>query len=301
MQGDVLYLALEENARRLQARARQLLASMDSVPGGIEFALDWPRLGEGGLASLEDYLKGHPKVRLVVIDTWARVAPSSGERRSSQYEADYEAPIPLKRVDDTYHVSILAVHDLRKTGSSDVLDEITGSIGITGAVDGTLILKRERGQAEGTLFVTGRDIEREQQLALSFDVSTALWSVIGNADEVGRTRARQEILDLLREQPEGMSPREIAEALEKNYHTTRSILRKMEETGEVRQLHGRYLALSAERVQGHMQQPSQRSGQIRQGESPQTTGHATSGGDLADDHDGTSQSGETDYGDYADY
>ena len=82
----------------------------------------------------------------------------------------------------------------------DVLDEITGSIGMTGAVDGTLILKRERGQAEASLFVTGRDIEREQQLALSFDATTALWSVIGNAEEVGRTRARQEIIDLLREQ-----------------------------------------------------------------------------------------------------
>ena len=48
-QGDVLYLALEENARRLQARARQLLASMTEVPAGMEFALDWPRLAEGGL------------------------------------------------------------------------------------------------------------------------------------------------------------------------------------------------------------------------------------------------------------
>jgi hypothetical protein len=88
-------------------------------------------------------------------------------------------PIPLKRLADTYHVSILAVHHLRKTSSSDVLDEITGSIGMTGAVDGTLILKRER------------------------------------------------------EQQEGMSPREIAEALKKNYHTTRSILRKMEGMGEI--------------------------------------------------------------------
>src|SRR5260221_8082980 len=237
-QGDVLYLALEDNARRLQARTRQLLASMSGVPGGIDFALDWPRLGEGGLASLEDYLKEHPRVRLVVIDTWASVAPPSGERRSAPYDADHEALIPLQRLTDTYRVSILAVHHLRTTGSRDVRDEITGSIGMTGAVDGTLILKRERGQAEATLFVTGRDIEREQQLAMNFDATTALWTVVGDADAVRRTRARQEILDLLREQPEGMSPREIAEALEKNYHTTRSILRKMEETGEVGRLRG---------------------------------------------------------------
>ncbi len=243
-QGDVLYLALEENARRLQARAQQLLASMTGVPSGMECALDWPRLGEGGLTSLEAYLKAHPNTRLVVIDTWAKLAPPSGKRRCPQYEGDYEALTPLKRLADTYHVSILVVYHLRKTTSRDVLDEVTGSIGMTGAVDGTLIVKRERRQTEGSLFVTGRAIEREQQLALSFDAATALWTLVGNDEEVGRTRARQEILELLREQgPDGMSPREMAEALEKNYHTTRSLLRKMEDTGEVRRSGGRYVAL----------------------------------------------------------
>ncbi len=245
--GDVLYLALEDNARRLQSRARRLLASMTETPSNLEFALDWPRLGEGGLAYLEEYLKTHPDLRLVVIDTWARVAPPSGERRCSQYEGDYESLTPLKRLADTYHVSILAVHHLRKTGSSDVLDEIIGSTGVTGAVDGTMILKRDRGQTDATLFVTGRDVEREQQLALSFDATTALWTLVGNAEELCCTRARQEILDLLREQgPDGMSAREIAATLPKNYHTTRSLLRKMEDAGEVRHADGHYLAVSAD-------------------------------------------------------
>ncbi len=298
-QGDVLYLALEDNARRLQARTRQLLASMRSVPGRIHFALDWPRLGEGGLASLEDYLKEHPNLRLVVIDTWARVAPPSGERRSSQYEGDYEALSPLKRLADTYHVSILAVHHLRKTASTDVLDEITGSIGMTGAVDGTLILKRERGQAEASLFVTGRDIEREQQLALSFDATTVLWSVIGNTEEVGRTRARQEILELLCEQPEGMSPPEIAQALEKNYHTTRSILRKMEETGEVTRLHGRYLVFSDKKnLQGYRQLSQGNDDRKEHLESHQMMGLASAGVDGSNDNESAGQSNETDYTDY---
>ena len=197
--GEVLYLALEDNARRLQARSKQLLTSMTGVPQGIDFALSWPRLDAGGVDCLEAYLKAHPDVRLVVIDTWAKIAPRANNRSCSQYAGDYEALTPLKALADTYHVSILAVHHLRKMGSSDVLDEITGSIGITGAVDGTLILKRERGQQDATLFVTGRDVEQEQHLALSFDATTALWKLEGNAEEVGRTRERQEILHLLTE------------------------------------------------------------------------------------------------------
>jgi len=243
--GDVLYLALEDNARRLQSRARKLLESMTDTPSNLDFALDWPRLSEGGLVYLEEYCKAHPHLRLVVVDTWARVAPPSGERRRSQYEGDYESLTPLKRLADTYHISILAVHHLRKTGSSDVLDEIIGSTGVTGAVDGAMILKRDRGRTDATLFVTGRDIEHEQQLALNFDATTALWTLVGNADELCCTRARQDILELLREQgPDAMKTREIAEALQKNYHTTRSLLRKMEESGDVRRVDGQYRAVS---------------------------------------------------------
>jgi hypothetical protein len=43
------------------------------------------------------------------------------------------------------------------------------------------VLKRERGQVEGSLFVTGRAIEREQQPALSFDAAAAQWTPVGNA------------------------------------------------------------------------------------------------------------------------
>lgn len=244
-QGQVLYLALEDNARRLQARSRQLLTSMTGVPQGIDFALSWPRLNEGGVECLEAYMKEHPDVRLVVIDTWAKVAPRTTNRSCSQYAGDYEALTPLKALADTYHVSILAVHHLRKMGSSDVLDEITGSIGIAGAVDGTLILKRERGQQEATLFVTGLDVEQEQYLAISFDATTAMWTIVGNAEEVCRSKKRQEILDLLTEQfPDGMYSREIAEALDKNYHTTRTLLRKMEEAGDITLTDRKYTALS---------------------------------------------------------
>src|SRR5260370_37775532 len=111
---------------------------MTETPNNLEFALDWPRLGEGGLAYLEEYLKAHPDLRLGVIDTWARVAPPSGERRCSQYEGHYESLTPLKRLADTYQVSILAVHPLRKTSSHVSLDEILCATWATGVSDGTV-------------------------------------------------------------------------------------------------------------------------------------------------------------------
>ncbi len=258
-QGEVLYLALEDNERRLQARAQQLLASMTTVPNTIAFELRWPRLDQGGLLHLEEYLKAHPHVRLVVIDTWARVSPKAQHRQRSQYEDEYEALTPLKYLADTYRVSILAIHHLRKMRGDDVLDEITGSIGLTGAVDGALILKRERGQHEASLFVTGRDIEHEQQLALRFDAQTALWTLVGNAEEVRRTKERQDILDLLSEQfPEGMSPRQVAEALDKNYHTTRCLLRKLEAAGEIQHADSQYVAIPVENSHNQRNQCNQR-------------------------------------------
>jgi RecA-family ATPase len=45
-QGDVLYLALEDNARRLQGRLRLLLKGA-AASEGLHFELEWPRLNEG--------------------------------------------------------------------------------------------------------------------------------------------------------------------------------------------------------------------------------------------------------------
>ena len=154
---------------------------------------------------------------------------------------------------------------------------------------------------EGSLLVTGRAFEREHQLALSCDAATAQWTLVDDAEEVGRTRARQEILELLREQgPEGMSPREVAEALEKNYHTTRSLLRKMEDTGEVRRSAGRYVALSLDTRQDRSRSPgisSQQPGLVEQGDRIKQQQRPGSGGvdgsDDADDIDYTDDCDDT--------
>src|SRR6266567_1308890 len=300
-QGEVLYLALEDNERRLQLRAQQLLASMTTFPHSISFELRWPRLDQGGLTYLEEYLQTHPDVRLVVIDTWARVSPKAQHRQRSQYEDEYAALTPLKYLADTYRVSILAIHHLRKMRGDDVLDEITGSIGLTGAVDGALILKRERGQHDASLFMTGRDIEHEQQLALRFDAQTAMWMLVGNAEEVKRTKERQDILDLLSEQfPEGMTPRQVAEALDKNYHTTRCLLRKMEVAGEIQHTDSQYVAIPRDNAGNQSDYTDDRNQRNHRNQCNKTVPSTLQRDDQVARGE-ESCLAATDYGDYTDY
>jgi hypothetical protein len=51
---------------------------------------------------------------------------------SSYMEAAIRLEYQGPRVADTHHGSLLAMHHLCKTSSSDMLDEITSSIGMTG-------------------------------------------------------------------------------------------------------------------------------------------------------------------------
>jgi RecA-family ATPase len=116
-QGDVLYLALEDNRRRLQKRL-SLLHQGATALERLHIALEWPRLDDGGVEKLEAFLIEHPETRLVVIDTLKKVRPRvSGDR--SVYEVDYEALEPLIPLAATYGISILVIHHSRKAEAED--------------------------------------------------------------------------------------------------------------------------------------------------------------------------------------
>src|SRR5215216_6264751 len=63
-QGDVLYMALEDNYRRLHKRLKKLFTG--EVPERLHIATEWPRMDEGGSAALKRWLEAHPGARLIV-------------------------------------------------------------------------------------------------------------------------------------------------------------------------------------------------------------------------------------------
>ena len=235
--GSALILALEDNNRRIQKRLKKMLGE-SPAPAGLEIATEWKRRDEGGLEDLREWLDDHPDARLIVIDTLKKIRPRGHDSRNI-YDVDYEALEPLLPLAAEYGVAIIVIHHLRKTGAADPLDEISGSTGLTGGVDGVMVLKRERGTADATLYVDGRDIEEPEELALKWNSDVASWVVVGEAADARRSPARQEILDLLR--GKGLlAPVEIAEALGKNRNTVRWLLSQMNGDEEVVAEGGKY-------------------------------------------------------------
>ncbi len=242
VRGSVLYLSLEDSPRRMKERTQKVLAAMQLAnPLTSLWAPQWPVLGSGGLFCLEQWLKEQPEARLIVIDTLVKVRPPSTANGNS-YAEDYAIMAPLKQLAEQYGVAILLVHHLRKTSASDPMDEISGSTGLTGATDCNMVLKRERGQMDAVLHITGRDVE-EQELALAFSHENALWSLLGPAAEHRLSKERREIQDLLREQQQSLTPAEIAQLLEKPKTNIKFLLSQMFNAGEVMQTeHGHYSA-----------------------------------------------------------
>jgi hypothetical protein len=237
--GDVLYLALEDSHRRLQRRLDKLLPVFsESWPERLTLVTEWRKTNEGGICDIADWCKSVAKPRLVVIDTLEKVRPPQTAKGQS-YSADYEALTGLQRLAHQYGIAIVVVHHQRKMEADDPFDTISGTLGLTGAADTILVIKKQAGAA--TLYARGRDIE-ESESALQFEKATCKWTILGAAAEVHRSNERARVLAILKEAGAALSPKEIQLSADlRNRNATDVLLGKMTRDGEIeRAQRGRY-------------------------------------------------------------
>lgn len=170
----VLLVSLEDSNRRLQGRLRKIMRNQP-LPKRLDVITDIaPQLV---LPTIIEWLALHrDSAPMVILDTLGRARP---QRRSGDdpYIADYQFGTQIKRIaDDVPGAALVAVHHTRKMAAEDFLDTLSGTQGIAGSADGIVVLSRKRKSDEGTLSVTGRDIE-ENEYAVKTE--SGLWSLDG--------------------------------------------------------------------------------------------------------------------------
>jgi hypothetical protein len=228
--GDVLYLALEDNPRRMQDRLRTVLAGSDASPR-LTIAVECEPLPRGGDDRIRRWLDDHPDARLVIVDVFARVRGHS-DVRADRYADDYAAAFSLKKIADQYGVAVLLVHHTRKQDSSDFLDMVSGTNGLAGAADAILVLTRARNTKQAVLKVTGRDVE-EAEYALELDPRLGAWQMLDGAPaDYAVSDERRRIAAAVRAQ-EGIGPKAIADITGIDHDVVRQLVRKMVKDGQL--------------------------------------------------------------------
>ena len=201
-QGKVLYLALEDSERRLKKRSSAIMEHIRGQPdigANVYFATMAARLDNGLIDAIQNILDDHPDIVLIIIDTLAKVRPKRRSKNHSSYENDYSELSALQKICSDRQIGIIPFLHNRKQGAEDVLEEISGSMGISGCADTIIVMKRDRGDDAATLFVTGRDIEEEGLYALQFDRQVMSWIITDQGPTVGLSEEKQDILDVIRE------------------------------------------------------------------------------------------------------
>ncbi|MBV8399893.1 MAG: AAA family ATPase [Acetobacteraceae bacterium] len=152
-QRPVLYLALEDDPRRLQRRSRMLF---DDKPLPHQFFYLSREDASDPMDVAREWVQTHEHRKpMIIIDTLEKVR---GLRGQNPYGDDYQAGTALQSL-LAAGGTVIAVHHTRKSESDDFLDDVSGTLGLVGSVDTVIPLKRRRTDTASTLSVTGRDVE----------------------------------------------------------------------------------------------------------------------------------------------
>ncbi len=181
-QGTVLYLALEDDYQRIQSRMFMMYGVEDTPH--LHFATAAGKIGNGLDEQLENFMREHPDTKLIIIDTMQKIREVGGEAYS--YASDYEIIGKLKQFADKHCICVFTVHHTRKQPAGDSFEMISGTTGLLGCADGSLLMqKKKRTALDATIDVVGRD-QQDQILYLKKDPKTQIWNLEKMENELHR-------------------------------------------------------------------------------------------------------------------
>jgi len=239
--GSILYLSLEDPARRIQTRLKAIDPSpkMHFLKRYFDIRCQWSPLYKGGLEEMEQWLEKKKKPILIVVDILEKFSGkklNTGAHRG--YSEDYNQLLPLADLAHKHDIAVIVLTHTTKGKDQDRFNQILGSMGTQGVSDNLMLLERTSESDERLLSIRGKDME---EISLSFKVSRegAQWECLGNYIERQKTTERQSIYDYLLENG-GMLYKDIEQAVKDRIidvspRSINTILRKMVREGELSQ------------------------------------------------------------------
>ena len=196
-QGDVLYLALEDNNKRLKNRLSKISFGDDVYnPMDIHFVTKAQKLGYGLSEQIREFLRDYPFTKLIVIDTLQHIRNCNGFTGS--YSGDYHDMDALRKIISGYNLSMVLITHNHKSCESDPVNKVYGSAGLTGAADGIFVLEKNKRTGEkARLTIANRDTEGFQ-FELEFNRLSCRWLFVGEVgNDVDEEDRLYELLHLL--------------------------------------------------------------------------------------------------------
>lgn len=182
----VLYLALEDHARRIDGRLRSLEPDMSMWPLESLALVTQDDVVAGPMSPLMN--RWHDSVEdpgMVIIDTLGSyqtlIASSIGrlQQQAGAYQADVQLLRPLQKWALTRNVAVVVIHHTNQSKwekGDDWTTKASGTSGLIGTADQLMLVRGERGNPDAEMFVTGREIE---DLTLDLHRTGAWWMVTG--------------------------------------------------------------------------------------------------------------------------
>lgn len=239
--GDVLFLSLEEGEVLFREKLKMMKLPEANLRG-IRLEFDWPQAARG-VDRLRDWLKsrsGERSAALIIIDSLARfrLTPTG---KANIFLEDYNS---LKILADLCKefpgVAICVLHHTTKASHEDPLACISGSHGLTAAVDGYMVLTRKAGEFK--LHAGGRlwPIENQDFTLLR---SGQRWWMNGAFDQTTSALSpkQRQILELLRDGAKSNSA--LCQSTGQDKSAMSHMLSAMESTGLVQRSADGWVAL----------------------------------------------------------
>jgi RecA-family ATPase len=179
---NVLYLALEDSDNRMKSRIKRIFEG-DKLPDTFNYCIEINDLSSGFIEQMELVCQSMSDLRLIVVDTLQCIRGQYNNKDGGAYGYDYKEMNKLKSFAKKHNLAILLIHHTSKMDNpNDPFFSISGTRGLTGALDLLMVIKKENvSDKQAKLYIRGRDVDND---AFVIEMQDCRWAKVGTLEEM---------------------------------------------------------------------------------------------------------------------